>query len=176
MQLDISIRCAGMADCFGKVHLRALIVVGAGHSCKVYAIFHYYIFFSAALTVMNGSSAQEHFFCLVGSCPLQVLKTGDFAGESHDGAQIGAINFFNKLGERHKNKPGEFQYETREKKKCIRRRKHEETQRTENNQTFQEKQIVRRHACRVTKLKKTDVYQKKWIFFGDSNTTSGPLT
>ena len=41
MQLDISLRCDGIADCFGQVHLQALVVVGAGHSCKVYAIFHY---------------------------------------------------------------------------------------------------------------------------------------
>ena len=56
------------------------------------------------------------FFASWGLVHCRSSKLGDFAGESHDGAQIGAINFFNKLGERHKNKPGEFQYETREKK------------------------------------------------------------
>ena len=147
MQLDISIRCAGMADCFGKVHLRALIVVGAGHSCKVYAIFHYYNFFSAALTVMNGSSAQEHFFGLVGSCPLQVLKTGDFAGENHDGAQIGAIDFFNKLGERHKNKPGEFQYETREKNRL-----HQKAKTRKNTTNRKQSDVPRKTNCEETCL------------------------
>lgn len=73
VQLDISIRCAGMADCSGKVRLRALIVVGAGRSCNVYAILHYYNFIPPALSVMNGSSVQEHVFCLMGSCPLQVV-------------------------------------------------------------------------------------------------------
>ena len=110
----------------------------------IYAIFHYYNFFSAVQMHKN------IFFCFVGSCPLQVLKTGDLAGENHDGAQIGAIDFFNKLGERHKNKPGEFQYETREKNRLHQKAKTRKTQRTEKNR--KQSDVPRKTNCEETCL------------------------